>query len=70
MNVNQGLKRKLLYLHDATDLRDLRAPPDNRLESLKGNWKGFHQGARSVGSHGDRLNAFTNGADYGHEEGS
>lgn len=42
MNVNQGLKRKLLYLHDATDLRDLRAPPDNRLESLRGNWKGFH----------------------------
>ena len=35
-------RRKLLYLHDATDLRDLRAPPGNRLESLKGNWKGFH----------------------------
>ena len=35
-------RRKLLYLHDATDLRDLRAPPGNRLESLRGSWKGFH----------------------------
>jgi proteic killer suppression protein len=35
-------RRKLLYLHDATDLQDLRVPPGNRLESLKGNLKGFH----------------------------
>ena len=35
-------RRKLLYLHDAADLRKLRAPPSNRLESLKGGWKGFH----------------------------
>ncbi len=35
-------RRKLLYLHDAADLQDLRVPPGNRLEALKGNLKGFH----------------------------
>ena len=35
-------RRKLLYLHDASELRDLRVPPGNRLESLKGKWKGSH----------------------------
>jgi proteic killer suppression protein len=35
-------RRKLLYLHDAAELRDLRVPPGNRLEALKGRWKGFH----------------------------
>ncbi len=35
-------RRKLLYLHDAAELRDLRVPPGNRLEGLKGNLKGFH----------------------------
>lgn len=35
-------RRKLLYLHDATELRDLKVPPGNRLEGLKGDRKGFH----------------------------
>jgi proteic killer suppression protein len=35
-------RRKLLYLHDASELKDLRVPPGNRLERLKGNWSGFH----------------------------
>ena len=35
-------RRKLLYLHDGSELRDLRVPPGNRLERLKGRWKGFH----------------------------
>lgn len=35
-------RRKLLYLHDAAELRDLRVPPGNRLEGLNGNMKGFH----------------------------
>ena len=35
-------RRKLLYLHDASELRDLRVPPGNRLERLKGRYKGFH----------------------------
>ena len=35
-------RRKLLYLHDAAELKDLRVPPGNRLETLKGNYKGKH----------------------------
>jgi proteic killer suppression protein len=35
-------RRKLLYLHDASELKDLRVPPGNRLERLKGNRKDFH----------------------------
>lgn len=35
-------RRKLLYLHDAAALKDLRVPPGNRLEALKGNRKAFH----------------------------
>ena len=33
-------RRKVLYLHDAAELQDLRAPPGNRLEALKGSLKG------------------------------
>ena len=33
-------RRKLLYLHDAAELKDLRVPPGNRLEVLKGARKG------------------------------
>jgi proteic killer suppression protein len=35
-------RRKLLYLHDAAEIKDLRVPPGNRLEALKGNRKGLH----------------------------
>ena len=35
-------RRKLQYLHEAGDLRDLKSPPGNRLEGLKGDLKGFH----------------------------
>jgi len=35
-------RRKLLYLHQARRLDDLRAPPGNRLEALKGRRKGQH----------------------------
>jgi proteic killer suppression protein len=35
-------RRKLLYLHDAAELADLRVPPGNRLESLKGRWRGHY----------------------------
>ncbi len=34
--------RKLQMLDDAAELRDLLAPPANRLEALKGNRKGQH----------------------------
>jgi toxin HigB-1 len=33
-------RRKLRYLDAAIDLRDLRQPPGNRLEALKGDRKG------------------------------
>ena len=35
-------QRKLDILNAAHDLRDLSVLPNNRLELLKGNWKGFH----------------------------
>lgn len=38
----RAARRKVLYLHDAADLNDLRVPPGNRLESLKGRLKGFY----------------------------
>lgn len=33
-------RRKLLYLHRARSPRDLRVPPGNRLEALKGDRRG------------------------------
>ena len=33
-------RRKLLYLHRARTLFDLRVPPGNRLEALKGDRRG------------------------------
>jgi len=33
-------RRKLLYLHEADVLHDLRVPPGNRLEALKGDRAG------------------------------
>ena len=38
----RAARRKLLYLHDADQLSDLRVPPGNRLESLSGNLRGHH----------------------------
>lgn len=35
-------RRKLLYLYDAAELGDLRSPPGNRLEALKGQWKTYY----------------------------
>ncbi len=42
LELRRAGRRKLLYLHDASALKDLRVPPGNRLERLKGRWKGFH----------------------------
>jgi proteic killer suppression protein len=35
-------RRKILYLHDAAELVDLKVPPGNKLEALKGDRAGFH----------------------------
>ena len=41
-NIERVARRKLLYLHRALRLQDLRVPPGNRLEALKGDRKGQH----------------------------
>ncbi len=40
--IHRTALRKLRMLHRATRLHDLRAPPGNRLEALKGDRKGQH----------------------------
>jgi len=35
-------RRKLQYMHQARRLEDLRVPPGNRLEALKGSRRGQH----------------------------
>jgi proteic killer suppression protein len=35
-------QRKLQYLNAAKNLMDLRVPPGNRLELLRGNFKGYY----------------------------
>ncbi|MEJ2653288.1 MAG: type II toxin-antitoxin system RelE/ParE family toxin [Gammaproteobacteria bacterium] len=40
--VQTEARRKLRMLHNAQTLRDLRAPPANRLEALKGQRAGQH----------------------------
>ena len=40
--LERSARRKLLYLHRARVLDDLRVPPGNHLEALKGDRKGQH----------------------------
>lgn len=39
-SIERVARRKLLYLHQARRLEDLKIPPGNRLEALKGDRKG------------------------------
>ncbi len=41
-NLYRRARRKLLFLHEAAGLKDLRAPPGNRLEALRGERTGQH----------------------------
>ena len=41
-SIERIARRKLLYLDAATRLDDLRVPPGNRLEALKGDRRGQH----------------------------
>lgn len=41
-NIQRVAERKLIMVHRAGDLNDLRVPPANRLEALKGRRKGQH----------------------------
>ena len=40
--IERVVRRRLLYLHRAVRLEDLRVPPGNRLEALKGDRAGQH----------------------------
>ncbi len=40
--IERVARRKLLYLHAAKTLQELRLPPDNHLEILKGDRAGQH----------------------------
>jgi len=40
VDIQRVARRKLVYLNDAEDLRDIRAVPGNRFEELKGNRAG------------------------------
>ena len=41
-NIQDVAERKLQMLDDAMELRDLKSPPGNRLEALKGDREGQH----------------------------
>jgi proteic killer suppression protein len=41
-NLQRAVLRKLELLHAASDVEDLRVPPGNRLEQLKGARRGQH----------------------------
>ena len=41
-NIQNVARRKLRMLNNVVDLKDLRVPPANRLEALKGNRIGQH----------------------------
>lgn len=40
--LHRAARRKILYLHDAAELSDLKIPPGNKLETLKGDLVGYH----------------------------
>ena len=40
--LHRAARRKILYLHEAAELVDLKVPPGNKLEALKGDRAGFH----------------------------
>jgi toxin HigB-1 len=42
LTIQKTARRKLIYLDDADDLRDLSAPPGNRLKALHGDREGQH----------------------------
>ena len=41
-NIQEIARRKLRMLNNSHDLNDLKIPPSNRLEKLKGNLKDFY----------------------------
>lgn len=41
-DIQEKARRKLRMLNNSIDIKDLMAPPSNKLERLKGNLKDFH----------------------------
>jgi proteic killer suppression protein len=42
MEMQEIARRKLRMLSNSQNIADLKIPPSNRLEKLKGNWKDFY----------------------------
>lgn len=42
LELHRVARRKILYIHDADQLTDLKVPPGNRLEALKGDLNGYY----------------------------
>ncbi len=41
-DLHRAINRRLAYLHDAAGINDLRVPPANHLEALRGDLAGWH----------------------------
>ena len=41
-DIQKTVRRKLVMIHSAASINDLRIPPSNHLEALKGNCEGQH----------------------------
>ena len=41
-DIQPKARRKLRMIHNAQDLNDLKVPPGNRLEKLRGNLEGYY----------------------------
>lgn len=41
-NVKKIVRRKLLAMDAAVSVADLKSPPGNKLEALKGSWSGYY----------------------------
>lgn len=42
INVKKIVRRKLQAVNAALSVTDLKSPPGNKLEALKGNWSGYY----------------------------
>lgn len=42
VSIRKSVKRKLDMLHYSKNMQDLKSPPNNHLESLKGKLKGYY----------------------------
>jgi proteic killer suppression protein len=42
IEIQQTARRKMVHIHSAVNLNDLRIPPGNQLHALSGDRKGYH----------------------------